>query len=133
MWPRPKGATLERKNNNRGYSPSNCVWADRTAQANNRKSNRRITYNGHTASIAEWSRITGISQSALRKRLEMGWSIGDVIENPVRSCSRRRKYTYKGQTKTLEQWSSIYGIKPTTIRERITRGWSMHRALHKAA
>lgn len=40
----PKGLTLERKNNSKGYSPSNCCWATRTQQANNRrKSNARNT------------------------------------------------------------------------------------------
>lgn len=39
MGPRPPGLTLERKNNNRGYCPSNCVWATRTAQNNNTRRN----------------------------------------------------------------------------------------------
>lgn len=37
MGERPTGLTLERKNNDEGYHPSNCVWATRTEQQNNRR------------------------------------------------------------------------------------------------
>lgn len=37
MGPRPGDAfTLERKNGNRGYTPSNCCWATRQQQSRNR-------------------------------------------------------------------------------------------------
>lgn len=40
MGKRPRGLTLERVNNEQGYTPENCVWATRTEQANNRRANR---------------------------------------------------------------------------------------------
>lgn len=33
----PNGYMLERVNNDLGYQPSNCIWADRVAQNNNRR------------------------------------------------------------------------------------------------
>lgn len=37
MWPKPDGLSLERKNNDKNYSPTNCIWANAAQQARNRR------------------------------------------------------------------------------------------------
>lgn len=46
MGPRPKGMSLERKDNNDGYNPDNCKWATRAEQARNKRSNRYVIFEG---------------------------------------------------------------------------------------
>ncbi len=76
MGPRPEGYQIERNDTNGDYEPSNCTWADRNQQANNRSNNVNIEYKGKTQSIAAWARDTGIKASTLRKRyVDLGWSV----------------------------------------------------------
>lgn len=75
--------TLDRIDNNKGYSPDNCRWATIKEQQNNKSNNRLITYNGETHNIAEWVTITGIPRNTLVKRLNNGWDIGKALTSPV--------------------------------------------------
>jgi hypothetical protein len=66
--------SIERIDRTRGYEPSNCRWADRTEQQNNREVNHRVTIDGRTQTLAEWCREFGINGSTVRNRIGRGWS-----------------------------------------------------------
>ena len=61
--------TIDRIDNNKGYYPENCRWATNIEQANNKTSNRLITYHGRTETLANWSRILNINYSCLKYRV----------------------------------------------------------------
>jgi hypothetical protein len=85
MGERPMGKTLDRYPNQEGnYEPGNCRWADATEQANNRRSNRHLTHDGKTMTIAEWAREIGINVDTLWNRVHAGWTIERALTEPTR-------------------------------------------------
>ncbi len=81
----PPGLTLERIDNEKGYSPENCKWADRKTQMRNRTVTRRIEFNGEVRSLSEWAEIKGISPKALSRRFHAGWEIDRMLTTPTMS------------------------------------------------
>jgi len=69
MGERPDGMSIERKDNNKGYSPENCCWATRKSQARNRRTNRIIKYDGREQCLIEWAEELGINYGILSSRL----------------------------------------------------------------
>lgn len=70
MGPPPTPAhTIERIDNDGHYSPDNCRWATMDEQRLNTRKTIRITVNGVTKCLAEWSRIYGINYGTLQYRI----------------------------------------------------------------
>lgn len=90
MGERPEGTSLERRKNNKGYSPGNCYWATRTEQQRNRRSNRYLTADGRTQLLADWAKELGTRPTTIWLRLEkLGWSEQDACTIAV--APRRKK------------------------------------------
>lgn len=75
-----KGLTIDRIDNNKGYSPDNCRWVTAKEQSYNRRSNKLITIHGKTQTVTEWAKETGIPIGTLQNRLRYGWEEDRLLE-----------------------------------------------------
>lgn len=90
MGPKPSSKhTVERIDNNQGYSPDNCKWATHQEQCNNKEQCRLITFQGRTQTLAMWCRELHLSYSTVNSRLNRGhWAIDDAFSSSKRTLSR---------------------------------------------
>jgi hypothetical protein len=80
------GLTLERKDNDSGYSPDNCRFASQTEQQNNKSTNRLLTVFNETKTVAEWTRDPrcNVDYDVLSDRInKLGWDDVAAVTTPM--------------------------------------------------
>jgi len=118
-----KGLTLDRIDNDKGYSPDNCRWATPSEQGYNTRVS--VRYDGRT--MKELSDISGVSEKTINDRLLGGYTTEEAMQKSVKGKSRkdaRHGIPYK-------VLSEKYGIPATTLSKRFSRGWTFERAIKK--
>jgi len=69
-----EGLTLERLDNDKGYSKDNCKWASWSENNRNRRSIRIVELDGVSKSVVEWAEVTGLKIQTICSRLNKGWT-----------------------------------------------------------
>lgn len=79
---------LDRIDNDGDYELGNCRWTDKKTNCRNRSSNRRLTYQGRTATVEEWAEHLNIPVRTLRSRIRIGWDDERALATPFRGAGR---------------------------------------------
>lgn len=77
-----EGLSIDRIDSNKNYCPENCRWVDSYIQNNNKSSNKYITYNNETYTLAQWCRKLGLNYHRTVCRLLRGWTVEKSFTMP---------------------------------------------------
>lgn len=120
--------TIDRIDNNKGYSPENCRWVTIKTQQNNKRNNKLITYKGKTQTAAQWCDELNLNYETVLSRLKLyHWSIEKTFKN--KNNPQLKMLSYKGKTQSLSQWCKELNLNYFTVKDRLNKlHWSVEKA-----
>jgi len=86
MGPRPKGYSLERKDVNGNYEPSNCEWIPLADQSKNTRRTIWFIVNGEKMCMKDACKKLGVSYTMVRLRIwALGWEPESALYTPSKT------------------------------------------------
>lgn len=92
-----KGLEIDRIDNNKGYSPDNCRFADHSTNQSNKSNNVLLQMLGENKIAARWAedKRCAVDGKTFRMRLFYGWEPTKALITPTVPRSQRSSFVRK--------------------------------------
>jgi hypothetical protein len=78
--------SVERIDNNKGYSKQNCKWATYAQQSLNKRGIVFVEFNGERLCVSHWEKRFGFAKGTIASRIRVsGWSIERALTTPTKT------------------------------------------------
>lgn len=84
--------SLDRIDNDSGYSPENCRWSTQESQVSNSSTIKLVEIDGVSKPIKEWFKIFDISRHTYYSRVYSGWDPVRAIKTTVNKSYRNKRF-----------------------------------------
>lgn len=133
MGDKPSRLSLDRIDNNKGYSKENCRWATTKEQSRNTRANIVVEYEGKKYILSDLSRKLGIPAVTLKRRYRRGLQLLqraktirliktiDLSEYKYTGDRAKDMTSLRGMGCTLQQIGDTYGITRERVRQLLDR------------
>ncbi len=133
MGERPSGlSSIDREDNDAGYSPSNCKWSTRAEQAKNRRTTVWVQVGDDMLCLKDACTKLHLSYNAIHRRVSVyGYPPEEAISFPVAHREHKRYLIdVDGQSMSLKAACKAKNISFDAVRARLKLGWDMDKALN---
>ncbi len=122
----PPGLTLERRNNELGYSKENCYWGTRKEQSRNKRTNVILTICGITACLIDLCFFFNKERSRVSYRLKQGWPVEMAFfvppdYKPRARLSKTDVIEIRSSPLSISKLASQFEVSRATIEDALAR------------
>lgn len=113
--------SIDRIDNNKGYSKGNVKWSTKKEQNDNRRMSIWLQLDGKKMVLKDWAKLAGITDVALKYRLNKGMTLRQAISLKRFTMPQQVLIEYKGEKMNIKDWSKKLGISDRLLSDRISR------------